>query len=565
MQLAAGTVSALVAPGIFCTCRAQYAVRKSGLRFFADRIRIPARIENGKRQPQRTGMHRTLVFSHIAFASVFAVPAFASTGDEIFASGFQYRDFPAAPIVDANTPANAATLFGVADNSSGGPCVSDPQTGALFPQNWLRPRFAWVATGGENLFELRVSTPSQDDSLVVYTTATTWTMPADVWAGLSHDSVDQAITVTVRGATYSSGSGNLASGPALGSSGTFRIAPVPATGAIVYWTSANGALLRGFQIGDEGVKDVVSAAGAGTACVGCHTATPDGADIGFSASNGSVAGLGILSSDGQQLTPSFISASARTLMARQDQEAPAFSQQHWTAGDHVALTMYQSKIMWTDLETASTVQGTGWDFLARNGESANAASASFAHNSDTVLFVASASAVTQGVTVTSGDLETVPFGDRRGGTPTQVQGAATAEFNEYYPSLSADDQLIAYDRVATGMSSYNNPQAEVYVIRSVGGTPVRIAANDPSACTGAISPGITNSWPKWSPATQDDAGRQFYWLTFSSSRSGTQQIYVAAVVDDGTTLTTYPALYPWNQDVGNNNHTPAWGNFSIPF
>jgi hypothetical protein len=39
---------------------------------------------------------------------------------------------------------------------------------------------------------------------------------------------------------------------------------------------------------------------------------------------------------------------------------------------------------------------------------------------------------------------------------------------------------------------------------------------------------------------------------------------VTPVVDDGQSLTTYPALYLWNQPFNENNHTPAWDNFMIP-
>jgi len=116
------------------------------------------------------------------------------------------------------------------------------------------------------------------------------------------------------------------------------------------------------------------------------------------------------------------------------------------------------------------------------------------------------------------------------------------------------------------MTSYNNTQAEVYVSPSTGGQPVRIAANDPASCSGQISPGVTNSWPKWAPAASDNGGRRFYWLTFSSTRAGgPTQIYVAPVVDTGGALTTYPALYPWNQAANDASHTPAWDNFEIPF
>ena len=54
------------------------------------------------------------------------------------------------------------TLFGAADNmGTTGACVLEPQLaqgtdpGALFPANWLRPRFRWQPLAGENLWEVR--------------------------------------------------------------------------------------------------------------------------------------------------------------------------------------------------------------------------------------------------------------------------------------------------------------------------------------------------------------------------------------------------------------------------
>jgi Tol biopolymer transport system component len=509
-------------------------------------------------------MHRSFIVLYVASVFLFAASAHAIAADTIFVDGFEFHDFPADPFVDAGAPASAPALFGGALGApSGGPCLADPQVGTLFPNNWIRPRFTWVPTGTENLFELRLTAANQNNALVVYTTASSWTMPANIWAGLSQHTVDQPITVKVRGATYASGS--LTSGPELGSSGAVRVAPVSAPGAIVYWTNTpSGNLMRGFRMGDETLKDIFSPADTGAACFGCHTATPDGTYVGFSAGEGGGAGVALLSADGQHLTPSFLSASAQTLMARPDQDAPSFSPLHWTSGNRIALSMYQSSIIWTDLEATSTALGGGWGFLPRTGESTNAASASFAHTSDTVVYVSTSAPVSLGVTVTAGDIKTVPFNNRAGGVPTTL--VATGD-NEYYPSFSPDDHFVAFDRVPNGMSSYNNAQAEVYVVPSNGsGAPVRIAANDPSSCTGQTSPGVTNSWPKWSPGAQDNGGRRFYWLTFSSTRAGAQpQIYVAPVVDNGGTLTTYPALYPWNQVPGDSSHTPAWDNFAIPF
>src|SRR5450755_41887 len=87
-----------------------------------------------------------------------------------------YSDFPPNPIIDdpdggTGAPSNSDMLFGPDDAgaSSGGPCLVEPEVGSLYPNNWLRPRFHWIAPGGENLFELRVHAANQKNDLVVYT------------------------------------------------------------------------------------------------------------------------------------------------------------------------------------------------------------------------------------------------------------------------------------------------------------------------------------------------------------------------------------------------------------
>jgi hypothetical protein len=130
---------------------------------------------------------------------------------------------------------------------------------------------------------------------------------------------------------------------------------------------------------------------------------------------------------------------------------------------------------------------------------------------------------------------------------------------------------------------YEQPAAEVFVVpynKGAGGTAVRLAANDPVTCTGLVSPGVQNTWPKWAPnpispgdagvpAPQTINGLTYYWVTFSSTRSlssaGRQQLYVAGVVVDGTgAITTFAPIYLWNQDDTVNNLIPAWGEFAIP-
>jgi hypothetical protein len=94
-----------------------------------------------------------------------------------------------------------------------------------------------------------------------------------------------------------------------------------------------------------------------------------------------------------------------------------------------------------------------------------------------------------------------------------------------------------------------------------------MSANDSPACLGKTSPGVTNSWPKWSPQVVPVGTKSYYWLIFSSTRNpmGNPQLYITGVVVDGSGhVETHGALYLWNQPPAENNHTPAWDYFMIP-
>jgi hypothetical protein len=177
--------------------------------------------------------------------------------------------------------------------------------------------------------------------------------------------------------------------------------------------------------------------------------------------------------------------------------------------------------------------------------------------------------VSSGTTTSDGLIYTVPYKFKQGGTAAAVSGASDPTVLQYYPAFSADDKLIAFNRAPLGTSSYNNPAAELYVVPTGGGTATRLSANDPPACTGIKSPGITNSWPKWSPAAQSANGIAYYWLVFSSTRDPGQttpapQLYAAPIsVDAKGNVTTYSALYFWNQPETEHNHTPAWDVFQL--
>lgn len=485
-----------------------------------------------------------------------------------------YDDLPAAPILDpamGALPADIADQFGPVDSGAqaGGPCVLEPEAGSLFPANWLRLRVRLLPAAGQNVFEIRLSAANQRQVLRVYTSNPTYTVPAAIWQGLSAHTQDQPLHLTVRGARLVGG--KLSGAPALGLSADVTIAPVPAPGTIVYWTTSSGTALKGFTVGDEKVQEVYRPAGVGTQCIGCHTSSPDGAFIGFSASatptTGEPATIDLRSADARGQRPAFLSAAAAALLGRQYQQLPSFSRAHYSAGDRVMVSVLLSgaryEIIWTDLEAKAGDPGVGWGVLRRDGDAGSAAAASFSHDGQRVVYV-SASAVGSGVTSTDGDVRVIPYASRAGGASTPLQGASDPAWNEFYPAFAPDDQLVAFTRVKATQSSYNNPEAEVYVVPAAGGAATRLAANTPPACGGAKSPGVTNSWPKWSPEVGVVGGRRYYWLTFSSTRNnGVPQLFLAPVIVEGGALRSAPALYLWNQNPTESNHTPAWDVFKL--
>ncbi len=520
----------------------------------------------------------------------------AEAGDLALPPG-TYQDFPESAIVEGTAPTNAKDLFAGAEvGGAGGPCLMEPEVGSMFPRNWLRPRFRWIDAGSlaadsgvasaPKLFELRLHAENQTRDLVVYTTSSAWTMPGPMWAALRLHSAGVPMTVSIRGGAFD---GTSLSAVAEGSSGPLSIAPVDAPGTIVYWTSIAGGptdggynpVLKGFRVGDESTAEVLTPGqltpAGSSRCLGCHTSTPDGLYAAVAnrpdPDQGTKTFVDLASVDGFAAAPSYVSPTARTLLAREEQTVPSFSPAHFTNGDRVAVTLLRGgqgfDLAWTDLETSSMAQGTGWGIFDRTGDSDHVALADVSHDGTKIVYVSTPDQDTGGAVVQQGRLFVVPYGNRQGGTATPIAGANEDGFKSFYPTFSPDDELVAYDRSPAGTSSYADPNAELYVIPTSGGTPLRLGANDPPACSGAKSPGVFNAWPKWAPEVATDGGKKYYFLVFSSARNhGTARfgarLYIAPVVVSGGTITTYAAIYLWNQPELEDNHSPAWDTFKIP-
>jgi hypothetical protein len=611
----------------------------------------------------------------------------------------------------AGVPANVATMFPAGGMFTSGLCLLEPQLssgstpGAMIPANWVRPRFKIAAPAGIDLFEIRIHTPIEKNDLVAYTKETTWYFPKDIWVGaggadaglaagtgVANNAAGTALTVTIRGINSSS------PGMPIGISGDFNVAPVMATGSLVFWTVNSGVVtpqssqLLGFAVGDEGVAqtltltqlkwtgqigedgsvlrgyyDMPKVAGftdGQVRCMGCHTSTPDGQGVVYTDDWAWPKGAALITNGSAGNLPSWLGVGAQSVMKMPWLGTQHMTLKHFMTGDRTLITSYGTtfksgktrtqpwqalpsydsanpanddkvkwhSLAWIDLESNATINvavtdtpdygtalqtremqgttamGTAYGLIATGDTSTSDVSPSFNHAGDKIVYVTTDYSPDghPDYTATTADVRIVSYNNRAGGTSTALMGASDPSDLEYYPSFSADDQLIAFTRAPKpGTSSpdgpYYNRFGDVRIVPAGGGAAVSLAANTPVACAGDnVSAGIINSWPKWSPDVFTSEGKTYYFLIFSSARKYgdefsqqfmlpsnslssfkglnlSSQLYLAAIVVDNATkaVTTYPAVYIWNQNrspgatgmgagLQYSNLTPAWDPFKLP-
>ena len=596
--------------------------------------------------------------------------ASAAGGDanpEMCAGGL-CSDFPVTPILD-NVASDVASLFpGDPATTVFGPCISEPQDGTLFPNNWVRPRVAFSGAGNQ-VVQIRMTADNQAVPLIVYTSASIWALPQAIWVTLRRHQVDNPVTVRVW----------VQGGAA--STVRFRVAPVGAGGNITFF-SANPSLVnfdpnscrvvdltpclniaevRGFLPDLESTVSVLSVGqvaqptrgDSGTlvhvTCVGCHSVTPDGQFVSLSDSypwRAALAGirLGEVGSSYATLTPGGLAALRQPGWGRFSYAQGSGRASLWVTGRKIGVASLGLRdlftpdysngpdqndtpaLAWVNLEapvahTPQAGDNSNWDYasyaagagvdsgngvgiLARNGDSLGAATPVFSHDGTTIAYASTNAALsgrlnrevtnpgpstdpTMNATQQNADplrvpgltnIYRVPFNGGLGGAATPLGGASAPNAEEYFPDYSPDDQLISFSVVPAGQTMFVSPSAEIAVVTAQGApatSRIRLAANDPPACTGKVSPGVNNHAARWAPQAQIANGRLYYWLVFSSNRADLppanigghiypmSQIYITPVVVDTLGIQTYPAIYLWSQPTDRINTTPDWDGYGI--
>lgn len=628
-------------------------------------------------------------------------------------------DFAADPVMGDGVPANAATLFGDPTNfTAGGLCALEPQLsgggkeGAMIPVNWVRPRFRVMAPAGIDLLEIRLHSPAEKNDFVAYTkyvpgaggVAPSWYLPKDIWTGKTDDksppsgvgfannAAGQPVTVTIRGINSTN------PGTPVGVSGDFNIAPVVATGSMVFWTVNSAAVtlesskLLGFAVGDEGVANALTLPDVKWAgqmgedgsvlrgyydttklpgfvdgqvrCIGCHTTIPDGSGVVFGDDWPWAKAAASLSMGTVGAIPANIGTGAQAIMKTPWWGQQTMSKSHWAAGDRIMVTSYGTtfksgaartkpwqglptydnanpnnddkvkwhSLAWIDMESnaaidvavtdmpdygqpltmrnteATASQGSAWGVIATGDTGVSDVAPFLSHKGDQIVYTTTDYSPDghPDTDAKTADIRVVPYNNKAGGASAPLMGASDPAYLEYYPSYSGDDAFITFNRAPTPSAAspdgpYYNRFGQIMVIPAAGGTPTPLAANDPVACAGDdVTKGVINSWPKWSPDVVTYGDKTYYFVVFSSARkyadefsaqfnlmdnpassfkglNSSSQLYLAAVVvDKSGAITTYPAVYIWNQNrapgadgstatsLQFSNLTPAWDPITLP-
>ena len=72
-------------------------------------------------------------------------------------------------------------MFG--NPSGNGPCVTEPEDGSLFPNNWLPPRVH--VPGNSGYLKITFHADMESTDLVVYAQGDSWTLPKTIWQNLA--------------------------------------------------------------------------------------------------------------------------------------------------------------------------------------------------------------------------------------------------------------------------------------------------------------------------------------------------------------------------------------------
>jgi len=538
-----------------------------------------------------------------------------------------------APVADADFPCDGCAPFPPQDAGAcspqtlGNPTLVYPPDGVLLPPNMNVLEVQWVPPTGATLYEVdftngitdvRIETPCNEITSVrgVANVGCGLTLSQQAWNDIANTNRDgDPVNVTVRATPA-----NMQCVTASQQSVSIAFAKDNLTGGIYYWQSATYGGIAGTTGGiyyhDFGTFTPTptpfwTSGGTGT-CVGCHTLSKDGVrmavmnddpdaddEYGDVHMNGMDVATRTIIKGGNSVGPGF-----QTFTHDHAQMiATSFHPMGGMMGPPPMMGMDQSFNVWD----GNTFALLASDALPSGmyGDHPN-----LSWDDKTLVFVAPS--VTNNMSSISmagdhhflgGSLWSASFDTTSHGLSNFTELlAASGQENFYYPDQSVDGKWLVFNENDDTSAANNDGdcfysrQAAVKIMHfppQTGDVPLTLTNLN-------VGTGLSNSWPRWSPAPTSYHGAPVLWVTFSSNRDyglhlknggfdnyyppesptydqpqpaskqgitfdnyAAPQIWMAAVVIDPNRALdskdrSYPAFWLPFQDVTAHNHSAQW-------
>lgn len=456
-------------------------------------------------------------------------------------------------VVDPGVDPNIPALFDAAlvnPDINLRPAITYPQTDATAPIDFPAPAVSFTLPAPHNVCRVRfASGGAAIDHYIDPINRPANANPSGRLSPADWSSVVQgmAATITVEVACAEFSGGTLAGGISVSDSIRYRITRESAGGRIVYFSG----FIEGLWRIDIGSFDAAGEPwiGPGTSfrlntptCIGCHSFSGNGGSMSYATLVNDLFQLG-------------------TINVAND--VPSFGLQPAANQDAIWTSMHPNGrwVLSTNLarQTRLLDATTGQQVAVVPTGGLDSTLATWAPDGRSFAYVTGVEGVNGVTDFGAGVIWTMTFAVLNGvptfGQPAMLVGPEVNGGTAYYPSYSPDSQWIAFCRAASG-TAYNNPQAELWLIRANGnGAPVRLGRAN-------LGPNLTNSWPRWAPSNSQNR----FWLVFSSQRpyppligTGPQQLWVSYI---DTTLMpadpSSPAIWLSGQNPFTGNLTAEW-------
>jgi len=492
-------------------------------------------------------------------------------------------------------PTDAATRFTSTTNDTArSPQLVYPNDGVLFPPNISNVEIHFMPGANNTLFEVSftgaLSTVTSYIECVAPTgiTGCIYLPDPGLWASVAASNAGQGpVHLMVRGTDDT--------GTSVGASDTFNMqfTKDDVQGALYYWTTSNKTAIMRYDFGGSTATPapylIPSAAGASIACVGCHALSPDGSKLVASA-NGQGDGRLLLwdVTNNRALQP--FPLAQRSQFESWNRDGTQFV---GVFGDNT--TGNSAKVGPSNLMIFDGTSGAVTQTIDLGGLRADHPDWSKAGDETIAFTTVDVTASTTDQRPSTGGIDFIQLTAGAWGQP-QVLIPPVLGQNNYYPAISPDGTMVAYDQSTCtagtpglGKKPDISCDADTDATATIYLAPLTPNAT-PAPLTNANSPGVgdagatdlTNSFPKWAPFTEQlDELDKVVWLTFASTRQyglrsppvpsdmsetkkGTLIWMVGIKLGVGGSDPSYTSFCLPFQDITTSNHIAQWAkNFVI--